>query len=118
MQVNNERSVFLRIIKASFLNVVGFGLATALVSYLAKNTAAGTPIMILAGIVVFIMLVSLSSLLMFIGFTIKNIPATMNQAGGKSFGEIYKYITAALLVRLAEAIVFIYYIAIIYHLYF
>jgi hypothetical protein len=118
MQDGNEKSIFLRIVKASILNVAGFGLATALVSYLAKNTTLGTPIMVLAGIVVFLMLVSLSSLLMFIGFTIKNIPATMQLAGGKSFGEMYKYIMASLAVRLLEAIVFVYYITIIYYLYF
>ncbi|NLV21995.1 MAG: hypothetical protein GXY49_08420 [Syntrophomonadaceae bacterium] len=118
MQDNNEKRIFFRIVKASVTNIAGFGFATALVSYLVRNTEAEIPVMILAGLVVFIMLVSLSSLLMFIGFTIKNIPETMSKAVGKSFWALYKYILAALAVRLIEASICVYYITIIYYLYF
>lgn len=118
MQDTNERNVFFKIIKASATNIAGFGLATALVSYLVTNTNVGTPLMILAGLIVFIMLVSLSSLLMFIYFTIKNVPEIMGKSLGKSFWEVYKYILSALSVRLVEAVVCVVFIVHIYHLYF
>lgn len=118
MQDTNERNVFFRIVKASATNVLGFGLATVLVSYLVRNTNVETPLMLLAGLIVFIMVVSLSSLLMFIYFTAKNIPETMNQAAGKSFAQLYKYILSALAVRLVEAVICIALIIHIYHLFF
>jgi len=118
MQDTNEKNIFLKILRASATNIVGFGLATALVSYLVRNTDVKTPLMVLAGLIVFIMLVSLSSLMIFIYFTIKNIPETMRKAGGKSFGEVYKYILSALAVRLVEAAICIVFIVHIYHLYF
>lgn len=118
MQDTNERNVFFKIVKASATNIAGFGLATALVSYLVTNTNVGTPLMILAGLIVFIMLVSLSSLLMFIYFTIKNVPEIMGKSLGKSFWEVYKYILSALSVRLVEAAICVVFIIHIYHLYF
>ncbi|NLV22585.1 MAG: hypothetical protein GXY49_11460 [Syntrophomonadaceae bacterium] len=118
MQDTNERNVFFKIVRASATNILGFGLATALVSYLVGNTEVKIPLMILAGLIVFIMLVSLSSLLMFIYFTVKNIPETMSKAAGKSFWKIYKYIVSALSVRLVEAVICVIFIVHIYHLYF
>lgn len=118
MQDTNERNIFFKIVRASATNIAGFGLATALVSYLVRNTDIKTPVMILAGLIVFIMLVSLSSLLMFIYFTIKNIPDTMSKSSGKSFWVVYKYILSALSVRLVEAVLCVVFIIHIYHLYF
>ncbi len=118
MQDTNERNVFFKIVKASATNVAGFGLATALVSYLVRNTDIKTPVMILAGLIVFIMVVSLSSLLMFIYFTISNVPETMRKSLGKSFLQVYKYILSALSVRLIEAAICVLFIVHIYHLYF
>jgi hypothetical protein len=118
MQDTNERNVFFKIVRASATNIAGFGLATALVSYLVTNTDVGTPLMILAGLIVFIMLVSLSSLLIFIYFAIKNIPETMSKSLAKSFWEVYKYILSALSVRLVEAVICVIFIVHIYHLYF
>ena len=119
MQDNQNRSIFLRIVKASATNITGFGLATALIGYLFNNTDVGTPVMVLAGIVVFIMLVSLGSLLMFIGYTIKGMPDTMaKKPANKSFLDIYKYILAALAVRITEAAICIFYTVYIYNLYF
>jgi NADH:ubiquinone oxidoreductase subunit 6 (subunit J) len=118
MQDTNERNVFVKIVRASATNIAGFGLATALVSYLVKNTDIKTPVMILAGLIVFIILVSLSSLLMFLYFTIKNIPETMSNSPGKSFFEVYKFILYALAIRLVEAVICVIYIVHIYHLYF
>jgi hypothetical protein len=118
MQDHDEKRTFLRIVKAAATNVVGFGLATALVSYLAGLAVAEKPVMILAGLIVLIMLISLSSLLLFIGLIIKNIPETMEKSAGKSFFEVYRYMLYALGVRCAEAIICIIYIVHIYHLYF
>ena len=119
MQDNNERNIFIKIIRASVTNIIGFGLATALVDYLVKNTDIGIPVMILAGVVVFIMAVSLSSLIIFTGYTIKGIPSTMaNNPTNKSFADLYRYILAALAVRMAEAAICIVYITHIYNLYF
>jgi hypothetical protein len=119
MQYSQERKAFLRIASASVKNIIGFGLTTALIGYLVKNTDIGTPIMILAGVVVFIMAVSLGSLLMFTGYTINGMPATMaSKPENKSFADIYRYILAALAVRMTEAAICIVYILYIYHLYF
>ena len=119
MQDNNERSLFLKITRASVTNIIGFGLATALVDYLVKNADIGIPVMILAGIVVFIMAVSLSSLIIFTVYTIKAIPSTMaNNPASKSFADLYRYILAALAVRMVEAAICIVYIIYIYNLYF
>jgi hypothetical protein len=119
MQDTQERRVFSRIATASVKNIIGFGLAAALIGYLVKNTDIGTPIMILAGVVVFIMAVSLGSLLMFTSYTIKGMPSTMaSKPENKSFADIYRYILAALAVRMTEAAICIVYILYIYHLYF
>lgn len=119
MQDTQERRVFSRIATASVKNIIGFGLAAALIGYLVKNTDIGTPIMILAGVVVFIMAVSLGSLLMFTSYTIKGMPSTMaSKPENKSFADIYRYILAALAVRMAEAAICLVYILYIYHLYF
>jgi hypothetical protein len=119
MQYSQERKAFLRIASASVKNIIGFGLTTALIGYLVKNTDIGTPIMILAGVVVFIMAVSLGSLLMFTGYTINGMPATMaSKPENKSFADIYRYILAALAVRMTESAICIVYILYIYYLYF
>ena len=119
MQDSQERKAFLRIASASVKNIIGFGLTTALIGYLVKNTDICTPIMILAGVVAFIIAVSLGSLLMFTGYTISGMPATMaSKPENKSFADIYKYILAALAVRMAEAAICIVYILYIYNLYF
>ncbi len=119
MQDNDQRGVFLKIALASAKNILGFGLATALIGYLSTQTDLGPPVKLLAVVVVVIMAVSINSLLMFIFYTVEGIPATMkNKQASVSFWDIYGYISAALVLRLIEAGLCIAYIVYLYNLFF
>jgi len=111
MNSDEQRKVFLRIVLASIKNIIGFGLATAFIGYLSTRISIDRPLMILAAVVVFIMFVSLISLLMFIIYTFKDIPATLNNKPEHlSFSDIYGYTLLALSIRLVEAAICIAYI--------
>lgn len=118
MQRNDQKQAFFRIVRASIVNIFGFGFATVLIDYLTKQTNIDTPLMILALVVVFIMFVSISSLIIFIYHTVKGMPATMAaKAENINFSDIYGYILAALSVRIIEAAICIVYIVHIYRLF-
>lgn len=118
MQNNDQKEAFIRITKASIVNIVGFGFATALIDYLAKHTNIGTPVMVLSIIVGFVIFVSISSLIVFIYNIVKGIPETMaKKAAHLSFSDIYGYTLAALAVRLIEAGICVAYIIHIYLLF-
>lgn len=119
MQHNDQKQAFFRIARASIVNILGFGFATVLINYLAKQTDIGTPVMLLATIVVFIMFVSIFSLFMFIFYTLKGIPSTMAaRAEGIKFADIYGYILTALGLRLIEVGICIAYIIYIYRIFY
>lgn len=119
MRENEQRAAFTRIALASVRNMIGFGLATALVGYLALNTDIGPPVKLLAAIVVLVMIVSINSLLMFVVYTVEGMPSTMkNKSASVSFWDIYGYILAALAFRLIEASLCIYYIVYMYNVFF
>jgi len=119
MQNNDQKQAFIRIARASIMNIIGFGFAAVLIDYLAKQTDIGTPVMLLALVVVFIMSVSIYSLIMFIYHTVKGIPSTMaTKAEGVTFSDIYGYILAALAFRIVEACICIAYIIYIYRIFY
>lgn len=119
MLETDQKTVFSRIALASVKNVIGFGLATALIGYLAAHTDIGTPVKLLAVIVVFIMIISINSLLMFIIYTVEGMPSTMrNKSDSVSFGDIYGYMLAALALRIVEAGLCVYYIVYLYNVFF
>lgn len=119
MLEDEQRAVFARIALASVRNMVGFGLATALIGYLATHTDIGPPVKILAVIVVLVMIVSINSLLMFIIYTVEGMPSTMKgKSESVSFWDIYGYILTALAIRVVEASLCIYYIVYLYNVFF
>lgn len=118
MQNNDQKEAFIRIIKASCVNILGFGFATYLIDYLAKNTNIGTPVMVLAMLVFFVIFVSISALAVFIYKTAQQIPKTMaTKPANMTFFDIYGFTMAALAVRLIEAVICILYIFHIYKLF-
>jgi len=119
MQSNDQKQAFLRIAKASIVNILGFGFATVLIDYLAKQTDIGTPVMVLALIVAFVIFVSISSLFLFIFHTVKAIPSTMAaQATNVKFLDIYGYILTALSIRIVEAAICIAYVIYIHRIFY
>lgn len=119
MYISDQKSVFLRIARASIVNILGFGFATVLIDYLTKKTDIGTPVMLLALVVVFIMLVSITSLVIFIYHTAKEIPVIMaTQSADLKFTDVYGYILAALSFRIIETFIYFAYIAHIYKLFY
>lgn len=119
MQDNDQKAVFTRIVLASLRNIAGFGVATALIGYLATQTDIGTPVKLLAAVVVFIMVVSINSLLMFIVYTIEGIPSSMaNKPESSTFWDIYSYMIGALVLRIIEAGACIFYMVHLYNIFF
>ncbi len=119
MQDHDQKKVFFKIAQASVKNMVGFGLATALIGYLATQTDIGALVKLLAIVVVFIMAVSINSLLMFIVYTVEGIPSTMaNKLESVTFWDIYSYIMAALALRIVEAGLCVAYIVYLYNIFF
>jgi hypothetical protein len=118
MDGTEQRKVFFKILLASVKNIIGFGLAAALIGYISAQTSIDTPLMILAAVVVFVISVSLITLLIFIIYTFKGIPATLaNKPKDMSFSDIYAYTLLALLVRLVEAAICIAYIIYLYRIF-
>jgi hypothetical protein len=118
MNRDEQRKVFFRIVLASIKNVLGFGLAIAFIGYLSTHTSIDTPLMILAAVVVFIMFVSLMSLLIFIFYTFKGIPAALkDKPEHMSFSDIYGYTLLALSIRLVEAAICIAYLVYLYRIF-
>lgn len=118
MQNNDQKEAFIRIIKASIVNIAGFGFATYLIDYLAKNTNIGTPVMVLALLVFFVIFVSISALLVFIYKTVQQIPKTMAaKPANLTFIDIYGFTMAALFIRLIEAAICVFFIVHIYKLF-
>lgn len=119
MQANEQRDIFFKIVLASLKNIIGFGLACALIGYLVLHTNIGSPAKLIAGVVVFIMAITLNTLLMFIVFTVKGMPATMaGKPANLSFFDIYGYTMASFGIRLVEATIYIFYIVYLYRLFF
>jgi len=111
MNNDEQRKVFLKIVRAAITNIIGFGLATAFIGYLSTRTSIDIVLRILAIVVVFIIFVSLISLLLFIFYTFKDMPATLNNKPEHlSFRDIYGYTLVALSIRLVEAAICIAYI--------
>ncbi|PKM77837.1 MAG: hypothetical protein CVU90_05145 [Firmicutes bacterium HGW-Firmicutes-15] len=111
MNSSEQKKVFWKIVLASIKNIIGFGLATAFIGYLATRTSIDTPLMILAVVVVFLIFVSLSTLLVYIFFTVKGIPANIaNKPKHMSFSDLYAYTLIAISVRIVEAVICIAYI--------
>ncbi len=111
MDRNEQKKVFFRIMFASIKNVTGFGLATALIAYLSTHTTIDRVLMVFAAVVVFLMFISLITLLLFIFYTFKAMPATLNsKPESTSFLDIYAYTLLALAIRLVEAGICIAYI--------
>lgn len=118
MQNNDQKEAFIRIIKASCVNILGFGFATYLIDYLTKNTNIGTPVMVLAMAVFFVIFVSISALIVFIFKTAQQIPKTIaTKQASLTFLDIYGFTMAALTVRLIEAAICVFYIIHIYKLF-
>ncbi len=118
MNGDEQRKIFFKIVLASIKNIIGFGLATAFIGYLATHTSIDKPLMILATVVVFIIIVSLVTLLAFIFYTIKNIPATIsNSPKDISFSDLYTYTFLAISFRIVEAAICIAYVVYLYRIF-
>lgn len=118
MKNNDQREAFIRIIKASCVNILGFGFATYLIDYLAKNTDIGTPVMVLALLVFFVIFVSISALIVFVFKTAQQVPKTLAaMPASLTFFDVYGFTIAAVTVRLIEAVICIFYIVHIYQLF-
>jgi hypothetical protein len=119
MQLDEQRKVFLKIVLASIRNMAGFGVASVAIGYVAAHFGVSLPLKILAVVVVFVMAVSLNTLLMFTIFTLKNIPATMASSPvGVRFLHLYGYTLTALVVRLVEAGVCVAYLVYLYRIFY
>ncbi|MDO4540917.1 MAG: hypothetical protein Q4B48_07475, partial [Syntrophomonadaceae bacterium] len=107
--VMDQKTTFWKIIRASLVNVLGFGGATFGVIFLSRLLNIDVIFIVLAIIIAIIALVSVSGLLVFIGYTIKGIPQTMeHRPEGMGFFSLYGYIIAALLIRCVEGAICVY----------
>ncbi|MDD4801572.1 MAG: hypothetical protein PHF24_01335 [Syntrophomonas sp.] len=118
MDSNEQKKVFIKIALGAFKNIIGFGLATAFIGYMATHSGIDIPLMIIAAVVTFIMVVSIVTLLLFIVYTIKGIPVTLkNSPKHIKFFDLYAYTFLALSFRLIEAAICIGYIVYLYKLF-
>lgn len=115
--MEQQKDIFIRIIFASARNVIGFGLATAAIAYLASFEGLKRVALIFGVIEVFIIFVTLSALLYFIYYTINSYSDTRSNKPEQSFVEIYGYTISALAVRLLEAAVYVYITVFLYNIF-
>ena len=118
MDSKEQKKVFFKIALGAIKNIIGFGLATAFIGYLATHTGIDIPLKIIAAVLTFIMTVSMGTLLVFIIYTIKGIPLTLkNSPKNIKFSDLYGYTILALSFRLVEAAICIGYIVYLYKLF-
>lgn len=115
METAAQRSTFLKIVRASIINILGFGLAAIAIIYLSDWLNIPILFKILAVLVTLVTLINVSGLLVFIYYTLKSIPGTMSEKpNDMTFGQIYGYTLAALAIRCLEAVLCVYYIVMVF----
>jgi hypothetical protein len=114
-----QKPVFKKILLASVTNIVGFGLAVWAIGYLAVELGLRNMALLLAAIVILIILTTINALVLFTFYTLKSIPATMEDKTAElSFADIYGYTLAGIAVRLVESAAYVYYMIYLYKIFF
>lgn len=114
-QTTDQKATFWKIIRAALLNVLGFGAATLAVIYLNDLLGMDVVFIVASIIIAIIVLISVSGLLVFIFYTIKSIPDTKrHKPEDISWGSLYGYTVAALLIRCVEGALCVYFMLLLY----
>lgn len=115
--MEKQQNTFWNIIKASIKNIVFFSLATAAIAQLASMPALNKIALLLAGLVTFIIFLTLSALIYFIYYTISTYSAMRRNNPEQSFSQLYGYTLGAFIFRLLEVFVYIYILIFLYNLF-
>lgn len=115
--MKKQKDVFFNIIKASVKNIIFFTLVTAVIAYLASIPALKNIALLVAGLVTFIIFITLSSFIYFIYYTITTYSSIRQNNPEQSFYQLYGYTLAGFIFRLLEVFVYIYILIFLYNLF-
>ena len=116
MDMKSQRQSFLKIIRTSLINILGFGAVAFAIIYLASLIQIPIIFKVLALADTLVTLISISGLLVFMFYTFKTMPETLQaKPPDISFAQIYGYTIAALILRCIEGILCIYFLVRIFN---
>lgn len=115
--MENSKDIFIRIIKATFRNIIVFSFATAAIAHIASFPALKNIALLFAALEAFIIFLTLGALIYFIYYTINTYSTLRQNKPEYASNQMYVYTMAAFLFRLLEVAVYVYIIIFLYNLF-